>query len=386
MVVTWEFATAGRIVFGVGSRRQLPAAMRTFGGHALVVTGRHADRDAALVGLLPDGGFSRFVVHEEPTIETAREGVRVFRAERCDLVIGIGGGSALDAAKAIALLATNSADPLDYLEVIGRGRSVEAASAPCIAVPTTAGTGSEVTRNAVLGSPEHQRKASLRHPTMLPRLAVIDPELTLTLPSSVTATTGLDALTQLIEPYVSVRATPMTDALCLDGITRVARALRIAASASGATDLDSRTDMSLASLFGGLALANAGLGVVHGFAAPIGGMFSAPHGAVCAALLPHGMAANLRALRARMNGHPAIARYRDVAVALTGDAAASPEAGIAAVAALSADLGVRGLRAYGVTPDHVTELCREAQRASSMKANPIELDEEELRDTLFAAL
>jgi alcohol dehydrogenase class IV len=382
----WEFATAGRIIFGAGTRHQLPAIVRAFGSRALLVGGRHIHGARET---LPDlGDVTPFIVDGEPTIDVARLGADLFRAERCDVAIGIGGGSVLDAAKAIAALATNRGDALDYLEVIGRGQPLEHTPAPCIAVPTTAGTGSEVTRNAVLGSPEHGVKASLRHPSMLPRVAVIDPELTLSLPPAVTASTGLDALTQVIEPYVSPRATPMTDAFCLEGIRRVSRSLRIAAGPEGATRLDARTDMSIASLFGGLALANAGLGVIHGFAAPIGGMFDAPHGAVCAALLPHGMTANLRALRTRASAEDraAIERYRIVAVTFTGDPDATPEAGIAAVASLCADLKIPGLRSYGIDETHAEELARKALNSSSMKANPVALDEAAMRDILVASL
>ena len=381
--MSWEFATSARILFGPGARQQLPGAVRSLGKRPLLTTGRHT-ADADVVRAL--GAAATFVVEGEPTLDTIRGGVALFRRERCDVVVGIGGGSALDAAKAIAALAANSGEPLDYLEVIGRGRQLEAPAAPCIAVPTTAGTGSEVTRNAVLGSPEHGLKASLRHASMLPRLALVDPELTLTLPAAVTVSTGLDALTQLIEPYVSRRATPLTDPWCLDGIRRVSRSLRRAASPAGASDIDARTDMSLAALFGGLALANAGLGVVHGFAAPIGAMFPAPHAAVCAALLPRGMAVNLRALRARASDHPSIERYRQVAVALTGDSTASPDAGVRAVIRLCQDLAVPGLHTYGVSDRHVEEVCRKARDASSMKANPIELSDDELRAMLMAAL
>jgi alcohol dehydrogenase class IV len=183
----------------------------------------------------------------------------------------------------------------------------------------------------------------------------------------------------------------MTDALCLEGIRRVARSLRIAASTPGpdssnAVLLEARTDMSFASLLGGLALANAGLGIVHGFAAPIGGMFPAPHGAVCAALLPHGITTNLRALRTRAPHHPAIERYRDIAIALTGDRGASADEGVTAIAALCAELHIPSLRAWGIGDEDMADLAREAQHASSMKANPIELNEEELRATLRAAL
>jgi len=385
----WEFATAGRILFGAGTRRQLASATSGLGSRAMLVTGRRLHDDAALASLeidLRQIVAARFVVEGEPTTDIVREGARAYRDGGCDVVIGIGGGSVIDAAKAIAALATNPGDPLDYLEVIGRGQPLAITPAPCVAVPTTAGTGSEVTRNAVLGSPEHHRKASLRHPAMLPRIAIIDPELTLTLPADVTASTGLDALTQLIEPYVSSRATPMTDALCLEGIRRVAHSLRRAAAASSSADLAARTDMSFASLLGGLALANAGLGIVHGFAAPIGGMFPAPHGAVCAALLPHGISTNLRALRTRAPHHPAIDRYRQIAVALTGNPNASPDDAITATATLCADLHIPPLHRYGIRDEHLAGVSREAQRASSMKANPIALNDDELQATLRAAL
>ena len=196
---------------------------------------------------------------------------------------------------------TNGGRLLDYLEVVGGGQPLARPSAPCIAIPTTAGTGSEVTRNAVLSAPDQRVKVSLRSPLMLPRLAVVDPTLTQGLPRSITASTGLDALTQLIEPYVSCRANPATDAWCVEGLRRASGALRRACD-DGA-DVDAREQMALASLFSGFALANAGLGAVHGFAGTIGGMFDAPHGAICAALLPHVMAGNLRALASRGAPH-----------------------------------------------------------------------------------
>ena len=285
----FEFATATRIIFGPGTVAEVAPAARAMGSRALLVTGR-SPRLAGLEGV-------PFPVTGEPTVDAVREGVRLLRAERCDLVISVGGGSAIDAGKAIAILTTNSGEPLDYLEVVGRGQAIQQASLPFIAVPTTAGSGTEVTRNAVLVSAEHKQKASLRSPLMLPRLAVVDPELTYELPPPLTAATGLDALTQLIEPFVSVRSNPMTDAFCVDGMRRAARSLSRAFT--DGHDAEARLDMSLASLFGGLALANAGLGAVHGFAASIGGAFAAPHGAVCAALLPHVMEANLRAMRFR---------------------------------------------------------------------------------------
>src|SRR5262249_48391620 len=207
--------------------------------------------------------------------------------------------------------------------------------APFLAIPTTAGTGTEVTRNAVLASPAHHVKVSLRSPLLLARLALIDPELTYRLSPALTASTGLDALTQLIEPYVSPRANPMTDALCLEGVQRAARSLRTAYFEG--QNIAAREDMSIASLFGGLALANAGLGAVLGFAGPIGGMLPAPHGAVCAALLPHVMERNLEALRGRNPQSQAVSRYQEVARLLTNDPSATADAGIDWVRSLVAD-------------------------------------------------
>jgi alcohol dehydrogenase class IV len=278
----------------------------------------------------------------------------------------------------------NTGELLDYLEVIGRGEALTRPSVPFIAIPTTAGTGSEVTRNAVLASPQHRVKVSLRSPLMLAKVAVVDPELTYDLPPAVTASTGLDALTQLIEPYVSSRANPMTDALCVDGIRRAARSLRTAVE--NGRDTAARMDMSVASLFGGLALANAGLGAVHGFAGPIGGQFPAPHGAVCATLLPHAMEANLRALRLRQPAADALRRYEEVARLLTGSPTATAEAGIDWVRKLVADLRIPGLGSYGLTREHTAELVAKASHASSMKANPVTLTPEEMAGILERAL
>ena len=372
---SFEFATAGRIVFGLGAFDQLEAIAAGFGSRPLYVTGKRE---------LPGLAGHRFSVSGEPTIELIREGVIAFRDASCDSVISIGGGSAIDAGKAIAAAAANPGDLLDYLEVIGKGQPLDRAPYPFIAVPTTAGTGSEVTRNAVLGSKEHGVKVSLRSPLMLPRAAIIDPRLTLGLPPALTATTGLDALTQLIEPYVSTRANPFTDALCLDGIRRAAASL-LRAYKQG-DDEEARADMAYASLLGGLALANAGLGVVHGFAAPVGGMFDAPHGAVCAALLPAGMQANIAALRARERGNPALDRYRDIACLLTGNPAATPEDGAEWVRNLTHALAIPSLSAWGIRERDLPGLAEKAARASSMKANPLVLTPAELTATIAHSL
>ena len=384
--MNFEFATATRIIFGAGAASQAGAAVKPCGQHALVVTGSNPQRAESLLASLSVSGIRSvtFPVAGEPEISTIESGVTFAKSQSCDLVISFGGGSVIDAGKAIAAMMTNEGELLDYLEIIGRGQALKKGSAPFIAIPTTAGTGAEVTRNAVLGSPEHKLKVSLRSPQMLPRVAIVDPELTRDLPPALTASTGLDALTQLIEPFVCLRANPMTDGFCIEGIRRAARSLREAVF--NGQNKSAREDMALAGLFGGLALANAGLGAVHGFAGPIGGMLPAPHGAVCATLLPHVMAANLHALRTREPHSEALARYDSIATLLTGDPHATPEAGVDWVRKLVADLPVSKLGAYGLREEHVAELVGKAQNASSMKANPIVLTPEELAQTLRQAL
>jgi alcohol dehydrogenase class IV len=376
----FEFSTATRIVFGEGAAATLPELVRGFGSRPFVVTGSSRERAAWLVSAL---SAETLAVPGEPTVNLIRDGARRVREAACDVVVALGGGSAIDAGKAIACVANNGGEPLDFLEVVGKGRAIETASLPFIAVPTTAGTGSEVTRNAVLASPEHGVKASLRSPMMLPRVALVDPELTYALPPTVTAYTGLDALTQLIEPYVSARANPLVDALCIEGIGRVAGALgRVYRDGM---DREARRDMALASLFGGLALANAGLGVVHGFAAPLGGSWDAPHGALCAALLPHGMAANIAALRARTPAHPSLERYAAIARLLTGCKQATAEDGVEWVRALSADLNIPALRTWGIAQADLPAVVENAAHASSMQANPLQLTGEELLAVVSAA-
>ena len=382
----FEFATATRILFGAGAVREAAPAAAAMGKRALVVTGASRERAAPLAAALEAAGLTcaPFSVCGEPTVDAIGKGAEYARGERCDLVVAMGGGSALDAGKALAAMLANPGEPLDYLEVIGRGKPLANASVPFIAIPTTAGTGTEVTRNAVLASPEHRVKASLRSAYMLPRLAVVDPELTFDLPRPITAATGLDALTQLIEPYVSVRANAMTDLFCMEGIRRAAAALpRVW---DNGRDAEARADMSWASLLGGLSLANAGLGAAHGFAAPVGGMFPAPHGAVCAAVLPQVMEVNVRALRARAPESKALARYEEIARLVTGRPQATPEDGIRWVAALRRRLEIPPLRAYGVSEADVPVLVEKAAKASSMKANPIVLTPEELREALSGSM
>ena len=386
MAANFEFTAPPRILFGPGTLRQAGPLARAWGARAVVVTGGHPDRAQPLLELLAAEGVAAtvFPVPAEPTTDLVRQGVALALEQHSEMVIGFGGGSPLDAAKAIAILATNGGDPLDYLEVIGRGQPLTRPALPLLAIPTTAGTGSEATRNAVLASPEHRVKVSLRSLLMVPRIALVDPELTYDVPPAVTASTGMDALTQLIEPFTSRRANPLVDVLCRDGIARVARSL-VRAWRDG-QDAAAREDMALASLYGGLALANAGLGAVHGFAGPVGGTFRAPHGAVCAALLPHVIAMNVQALRRREPRHPALARYTEIAELLTGHEGVDVEAGVAWLRDLAAGLGIPPLRAYGLTEADIPTLVEKTAVASGTQTNPIVLTKDELAGILARAL
>ena len=383
--MNFEFATAARIIFGAGKLKEIGGIAAGFGRKALIVVGAQTARAQGLLDQLSAQAieFTVLNVAGEPTIELAQQGVTLARDSGCDMVISYGGGSAIDAGKAIAALVTNLGEPLDYLEVIGAGQALERAPLPFVAIPTTAGTGSEVTRNAVLKSNQQQVKVSLRSPMMLPKVALVDPDLLAGLSPAVAAATGMDALTQVIEPYVCNRANPITDALCREAIPRAARSLRKMVESP---DAHSRADMALVSLFGGLALANSGLGAVHGFAAPIGGMFPAPHGAVCAQLLPQVWQANVQALRARQPDSPILARYDEVARMLSGNLQANADDGARWLYDLRAALQIPAFSAYGMAVSDVPVLVEKSAAASSMQANPIKLTVEELTKILATAL
>jgi alcohol dehydrogenase class IV len=382
-MLNFELSVPERITFGNGSLARLGQLVSGFGDRALIVHGANSDRAHSVERLLAKSTTTLYQVRNEPSIEDIAKGVEEARAREVTLVIGIGGGSVIDAAKAISGLTANTGDILDYLEVIGRGNPLTKAGLPCVAIPTTAGTGAEVTKNAVIASLEHQVKVSLRSPFLLPRIALVDPELTYSLPGQVTIATGLDALTQLIEPLVSSRANPATDGLCREGISRVARSL--SAVVQNGKDATAREEMALASLFGGLALANAGLGAVHGFAGPIGGMFNAPHGLICGILLPFVVDANIHALRLRAPDSLALGRYDEIGRLLTGSPDAVATDGLAWLTDVSTTLKVPTLSSLGIPKEAIPEIASKAAKASSMKANPIELTPPELEAILEAA-
>ncbi|MCX7609834.1 MAG: iron-containing alcohol dehydrogenase [Anaerolineales bacterium] len=376
----FEFATANRIVFGPGTCAEVPSLIAPLGKRALFVTDS-LERSAWLRDAVQAVGVEVVLVciEKEPDIDLVLLATQNLQQSNCDLVIGFGGGSALDTAKAAAALAANPGDPLDYLEVVGKGQPLRSPSLPVIAIPTTAGTGSEVTRNAVIAVPERRVKVSLRSPFMLPRLAVVDPELTYSLPPALTASTGLDALTQCIEPFVCNTPNPLTDAICREGIRRAARSLRRACE--DGSDRAARYDMCVASLCGGLALANARLGAVHGLAGPIGGMFPAPHGAVCGRLLPEVVEMNVRVAQAQ--GHDeTLRRYEEVGQLVLGKAYQGLPSLIRWLHEIVEAMSLPRLAAYGIRPEDFPIIIAQAQKASSMKGNPVPLYDNDLIDVL----
>lgn len=369
----FEFATAGRIFFGIGALRRLIDLFPEMGMRGFVLRGGGSVSMDPLYQILDQAGVHTefFQISGEPDVPTIQAGLEQARQAGSDFVVGYGGGSVIDSAKAVAALMTNPGSLMDYLEVIGRGQKIKNKPLPLIAVPTTAGTGSEVTRNAVIASPEHKVKVSMRSPMMIPEVAIVDPEMTVSMPPEVTASTGMDALTQVIEAYVSKKANPMTDMIAREGIKRGARSL-LAAYQDG-NDLSAREDMALCSLYGGLALANGGLGAVHGFAGPIGGMFNAPHGAICASLLPYVMKSNINALELEEASEEIRQRYVEIAKILTADPEAGVSDGVAWLAELAEQLNIPGLGAMGIEPSDFDQIIKKAKVSSSMQKNPVKL-------------
>jgi alcohol dehydrogenase class IV len=381
----FELYQVPRVVFGRGELVRLGELAAGLGRTALIVHGGPTlgDRVAAIL----NAGGIRTTLHRqrgEPTVADVDAALATARAAGCDLVVGAGGGSAIDAAKAVAGLLTNGGGgAADYMEVVGRGQKITRPAAPWIAVPTTAGTGAEATRNAVIGWPEKRFKASLRSELLVARAAVIDPELAADVPAEVTARSGMDALCQLIESYTSTGAQPVTDALALRGVDLAGRSL-LRAYRDG-HDLDAREDMAMAAYLSGVTLTNAGLGAVHGFAAPLGANYLVPHGTVCAALLPHVIAANLRA------GTPTThARYATLGRLLTGGAQMTDDQAAwtcaHATARLGGELAIPPLGDFGVGEQDVPEMVALARKASSMKFNPVTLSDEALATALIAGI
>jgi alcohol dehydrogenase class IV len=381
----FEFATANRIIFGSGTVSEISSIAAGMGKCACVITGSSSERASFLIEQLKERQIECviFSVLGEPTTTIVNSGTETARKNKCDFVISIGGGSAIDTGKAIAAMLTNHGELEDYLEVVGKGKPLVNIATPHIAIPTTAGTGAEVTRNSVIGVPEKKVKVSMRSASMLPTVALVDPLLTHTMSPSVTAYTGMDALTQLIEAFVCIKSNPITDGICREGIKAVGRSL-LKAYENG-SDASAREDMSLAALFGGLALANAGLGAVHGFAGPLGGTLSAPHGAICAALLPFVIEINIRALQTRKPDLKVLERYKIIAQILSNNPRARAMDVLEWTRKLCTCLHIPSLKKFGLKKQDFPGTVTKAQKSSSMKGNPIVLEDIELTEILEKA-
>jgi alcohol dehydrogenase class IV len=377
MALAFESAVPTRIIFGCGSLDKVPELVAKQGKCALIVTGENRRNAIELAKNLTQIGIPTkiFSVSGEPTITDVKSAVSLVHLNNCDVIIGLGGGSAIDAAKAAAALATNLGDITDYLEVIGKGKVLANEPLPMIAVPTTAGTGAEVTKNAVLKSEEFHVKVSLRSEKMYPKVAIIDPELTISLSSEITAYTGIDALTHLLEAYVSAKSNPFIDMICRDGLQRIAVSLEPACT--NGSNIEARENMAFAAMLGGIALANGKLGAVHGFAGPLGGMYPSPHGAVCACLLPSVMKINITALR-KNNRTEELAKYKELAKWLTGNANACAEDGVVWLHDMVKMLKIPTLSSFGVQVTDFPGLIEKAKNASSMKGNPVVLSDGQL--------
>ena len=379
----FDMVAPGRLIFGRGRAVRAAEMAAGLGRRALLVHGRDPERFAWLMDALRREGCDVMAISSlgEPDLPALESALEHARGHAPDLVVAIGGGAVLDTGKALAALIPGRRPIMDHLEVVGRALPLEAAPLPMLALPTTAGTGAEVTRNAVIGVPESRRKVSLRDPRMVPDLAIVDPALTDGLPRAVTLASGLDALTQVIEPFLSSRAAPMSDALCAAAIPLALPALiRLMEEEE---DPGARDRMAWVSLCGGLALAQAGLGAVHGLAGVIGGMApDAPHGAVCGALLPHVLSVNA----ARLRDSDAVARMARVLGWMAAPLEVSAPRDVpAALAAWSRAQGLPGLTAMGLDSAEFGAVARAAQGASSMKPNPVPLDVAALVACLRAA-
>ena len=374
----FEFVAPAAIVFGPGAIQTSVSRLTAWGDRALVVCGATPRRYENYLDQLKAQKLKikLLCVNGEPSVDSVMAGVEQARQTKCDMVVAIGGGSVIDTGKAIAAMLTNDGQVIDYLEIIGKRRALQNRSAPLLAIPTTAGTGAEVTRNAVLTSPTHRIKVSMRSPLMLPHLVVVDPEMTLSLPPEVTAASGMDALTQLIEAFVSKKANLITDGLCREGLACSARS--ILRAYDDGQDLSARIDMSLASLLSGMTLANSSLGAVHGIAGPLGGYIAVPHGVACGRLLSPVFAANFRRLQSSGRLHGAIRRFVEIARILTGNFNADIAEGVAWMDHLCRRLHIPPLGDFGLEESDLPDIAANASKASSMRGNPVNLDQADL--------
>lgn len=378
-----------RLVFGAGAIQQLPAIAAKYGDRALLVTGARSLRHSPSWRDLWRGlsaqmtALEEMRVEGEPSPQLVDDAVATYRPRKISVVVGIGGGSALDAAKAIAGLLPQGHSVMDYLEGVGRDRSYTGPATPFIAVPTTAGTGSETTKNAVLSAQGADGfKKSFRHDDLVAQVALVDPELLATCPPEIIAANGMDAFTQLLESYVSARANPFTDALAFSGMQAVQEGFFHAwRGGNGAEAARGRACMAYAAMLSGITLAQVGLGSVHGLASPLGAYFPIPHGVVCGTLVAVATDMNIRALREREPYHPALEKYAEVGRLLdetpAEEAARAQERLVRILYEWIDRLRIPALGKYAVDRSHVEKIVR-GSRGSSMKTNPVVLTDEEI--------
>ena len=384
--MNFSLLTPAKIIFGDGSADQIAPILKSWGCPVLFVTSAHHPSLNQVEESLMAAGVEYYIesVHGEPTISKVEELTNIAKDHHCGAVLAMGGGSVLDSGKAVSAMINNPGNIMDYLEVVGAGKPLQHPAVNMLAVPTTSGTGSEVTKNAVILVEDKHVKVSLRSDWMVPTVALIDPLLTISLPPEITASTGMDALTQVIEPYVSCKANAMTDLFCGAGIQAASQSL-LAAYQNG-SDHEPRRKMAWASLMGGMSLANAGLGAVHGFAAVLGGMYDAPHGSICARLLPIVFETNARVLAAAGNQQPYLKRFEQVAQWLAGYESATIKDGVDFLEMLAAEMDIPYLSKFGVRGEDIPEIVEKARKASSMKGNPIVLDDTILSEIMIRAI
>ncbi len=382
----FAFSTANSIHFGPGIAKTITGLLPTGVKRVFILTGSSSHRQKSVLDVLENNGYEidSHSINKEPDVSTVWNIAQSAREFKAEIIVAIGGGSVIDTGKVVAAMLNNGGKLIDYLEGVGKGETLKYPSAPMMAIPTTAGTGSEVTRNSVLSVAEAGIKVSLRSPYLLPRWAVVDPELTYQLPSQIAAFTGMDAFIQCLEAYLGNQANPLTDGIASEGIQRAARSLK--AACAPVVDRAAKEDMCVASLCSGMALANSKLGAVHGFAGVIGGMIDAPHGAICASLVGQVLKANLDAIETRAPNHPSLAKWERVAQIVTSNPSAKPLYTIAWLDTLLADLDIQSLEALGFTRDRIPEVAEKAENSSSMKGNPIKLTRYEMEEILEESL
>jgi alcohol dehydrogenase class IV len=380
--MNFELFLPSRIIFEPGSRSQIGKIASSIGNRVFLLYAKTHPLVPEIRDRLKEIGLDllAFPISGEPDLESVSNIVTEGRNYHSDMVISIGGGSVIDTGKVVSAMLNNPGEISDYLEIVGMNLPLQNKPAPFIAVPTTAGTGSEVTKNAVLIIPAKKIKVSMRSYMMIPQIAIIDPELTVSMPGPVTASTGMDAIIQLIEPFVSLKANHFVNGLCREAIPLGANSL--AQSVADGMNLRAREVMCFTSLCGGLALANAGLGAIHGFAGVIGGMKSIPHGMVCAALLAGTLRVNIEALKKRQPNSSSIRKFEELAISLTGNKNAGVFDSIGWAERTCKEIRIDRLTELGIDEKQFPEICDKAALSSSMKGNPILLEKGELLQIL----